>query len=82
MKLRLISLGILVIQLIGTSSYAQSMGANHRKYWWYKSRLNNDFVKVGLNADEMNKLLLKKIEEMTIMMVPLKKEINELKNCK
>lgn len=25
---------------------------NHRKYWFYKSRLNNDFMKVGPNRGE------------------------------
>lgn len=25
---------------------------NHRKYWYYKSRLNNDFIKVGTAAGE------------------------------
>lgn len=25
---------------------------NHQKYWYYKSRLNNDFIKVGLDTGE------------------------------
>ncbi len=32
--------------------YSQDAYANHRKYWWYKSRLNNDFMKVGLGDGE------------------------------
>lgn len=31
---------------------AQNFTTNHRKYWYYKSRLNNDFMKVGTNAGE------------------------------
>lgn len=32
--------------------WSQDNGIHHRKYWWYKSRLNNDFVKVGLADGE------------------------------
>jgi hypothetical protein len=31
---------------------AQNFTVNHRKYWFYKSRLNNDFVKVGTGDGE------------------------------
>ncbi len=31
---------------------AQTDDDNHRKYWYYKSRLNNDFLKVGLGPGE------------------------------
>lgn len=50
MKYSLINL--LIILLLSNQLLAQSMGLNHRKYWWYKSRLNNDFVKVGLGDGE------------------------------
>jgi hypothetical protein len=33
-------------------TYSQTIQDNHRKYWWYKSRLNNDFVKVGTGDGE------------------------------
>lgn len=38
--------------IIVNYSYSQTMQDNHRKYWWYKSRLNNDFVKVGIGDGE------------------------------
>lgn len=31
---------------------AQNDEINHQKYWYYKSRLNNDFIKVGLDTGE------------------------------
>lgn len=31
---------------------SQNDNANHQKYWYYKTRLNNDFVKVGLDSGE------------------------------
>lgn len=34
------------------SIYAQNDADNHRKYWYYKSRLNNDFMKVGTGPGE------------------------------
>lgn len=52
MKLPLIKLIVTILLSNTFLIQAQSMGANHRKYWWYKSRLNNDFMKVGLNAGE------------------------------
>lgn len=33
-------------------SYSQNDLSNHKKYWYYKSRLNNDFVKVGTGRGE------------------------------
>lgn len=50
MKYNLIK--VVIFLLLYNQVYAQGMGANHRKYWWYKSRLNNDFVKVGLGDGE------------------------------
>ncbi len=32
--------------------YAQNELSNHKKYWYYKSRLNNDFIKIGLDSGE------------------------------
>ncbi|MCU0359371.1 MAG: T9SS type A sorting domain-containing protein [Bacteroidia bacterium] len=31
---------------------AQNELDNHKKYWYYKSRLNNDFIKIGLDSGE------------------------------
>ena len=25
---------------------------HHKKYWYYKSRFNNDFIKIGLNQGQ------------------------------
>ena len=50
LNLRGILIPILLISLIGS---AQNATDNHRKYWYYKSRLNNDFVKVGLGQGEI-----------------------------
>lgn len=47
LKANLILLLFLTNYMIG-----QNMTDNHRKYWWYKSRLNNDFVKVGTGDGE------------------------------
>ncbi len=38
-----------------------------------------EIIKNGLNLGEMNRLLLKKMEEMTLYMIEAKEEINELK---
>lgn len=46
-----ILIAIALLNLIG-GLYSQSDGDDHRKYWYYKSRLNNDFMKVGLGAGE------------------------------
>ena len=37
---------------ISVNLFSQTSLDNHKKYWYYKSRLNNDFVKVGLKAGE------------------------------
>ncbi len=52
MKYNLIRRIIIALICIVQVSKAQTDNDNHRKYWYYKSRLNNDFVKVGLNAGE------------------------------
>jgi hypothetical protein len=39
-----------------------------------------EMEKEGLNLKEMNLLLLKKVEELTLHLIEMKKEINELKN--
>lgn len=31
---------------------SQGDGTNHQKYWYYKSRLNNDFIKIGMKPGE------------------------------
>ena len=36
----------------------------------------------GINLGDMNMLLLKKIEELTLYVIELKKEVNELKAIK
>lgn len=51
MKLHL-KISILILLFATVHVFPQGMGLNHRKYWWYKSRLNNDFVKVGLGDGE------------------------------
>ncbi|MGZ3919104.1 MAG: hypothetical protein ACXVOH_03550 [Bacteroidia bacterium] len=33
-------------------AFSQGDEYNHEKYWYYKSRLNNDFIKVGTEAGE------------------------------
>jgi hypothetical protein len=54
MKYRLIRILLLTANIIvGVSmAIAQSDNDNHRKYWYYRSRLVNDFVKVGLSDGE------------------------------
>ena len=32
---------------------SQNGNDNHRKYWYYRSRLTNDFMKVGLGQGEI-----------------------------
>jgi hypothetical protein len=51
MKL-LLKINILLLVIISNVTFAQNTTDNHRKYWWYKSRLNNDFVKVGTGDGE------------------------------
>jgi len=43
---------VLLSLSIFNNNFGQTDNANHRKYWYYKSRLNNDFVKVGTLAGE------------------------------
>lgn len=47
--LNLFSVSLISCTFLGV---AQSDIANHRKYWYYKTRLNNDFMKVGLGNGE------------------------------
>ncbi len=51
MKLHL-KINILLLVIISNANIAQNTTDNHRKYWWYKTRLNNDFVKVGTGDGE------------------------------
>lgn len=44
MKKILLLFCFIALELIG-----QNDELNHRKYWYYKSRLLNDFMKVGIN---------------------------------
>lgn len=41
-----------IIVLICGEVYSQGTALNNRKYWWYKSRLNNDFLKIGTGDGE------------------------------
>lgn len=44
---------ILIIGIFFTFQLrTQTDADNHRKYWYFKSRLNNDFLKVGTAAGE------------------------------
>lgn len=43
---------VIVFCFISSILLAQGPWQNQKKYWFYKARLNNDFVKVGLNAGE------------------------------
>jgi len=54
MKLLLIVSNKLIILLaVLVNSYnAQSDYINHKKYWYYKTRFNNDFVKIGTGPGE------------------------------
>lgn len=51
MNLRLVNKILLCIGLINCL-YGQNFNTNLRKYWYYKSRLNNDFTKVGTGQGE------------------------------
>ncbi len=54
MKYNLIKFGFLVLFVcfFKTNCITQTDIENHYKYWYYKSRLNNDFMKIGLGAGE------------------------------
>ena len=41
-----------VIFLLPTFIFSQSEYENHKKYWYYRSRLKNDFIKIGLDSGE------------------------------
>lgn len=41
-----------MIMLVKTSFNSQNDAINHRKYWYFKSRLINDFMKVGINQGD------------------------------
>lgn len=43
---------ILILIMIGTDISAQDMSKNHQKYWYLRSKLRNDLMKVGLNQGE------------------------------
>jgi hypothetical protein len=47
----LISLLTVVLNLPNTL-FSQSDFINHKKYWYYKTRLNSDFIKIGLDSGE------------------------------
>lgn len=45
--------GIFIILIIlPFSLLSQNDLINHQKYWYYKTRLNNDFIKIGMNSGE------------------------------
>lgn len=52
MKKTILILCYLVFAFLQTAQIltAQDESINHQKYWYYKSRLNNDFIKVGNTA--------------------------------
>jgi hypothetical protein len=43
---------IIFLHIFLLNIVAQSDPANHRKYWYFKSRLLNDFMKVGINQGD------------------------------
>lgn len=43
---------ILILIMVGTGISAQDMSKNHQKYWYLRSKLRNDLMKVGLNQGE------------------------------
>ena len=47
MKSKKVILLLLLVIRFGPKIYSQSDLDNHKKYWFYKSRLNNDFIKIG-----------------------------------
>ncbi len=53
--MKLLLINFLCFLIIGNTAIGQNntdITSITRKYWYYKSRLNNDFVKVGLNQGE------------------------------
>ena len=49
MKIKFITLLFIFLQIC---AFAQSDDINHRKYWYYRSRLCNDFMKIGNQMGE------------------------------
>jgi len=45
-------INLILLLILTNYMVSQTTTDNHRKYWWYKTRLNNDFVKVGTAAGE------------------------------
>lgn len=45
-------LTLIIVALLRLSALAQSDEINHRKYWYYRSRLCNDFMKIGSQQGE------------------------------
>ncbi len=43
---------IAAIIFVNNLTFAQNEFINHKKYWYYKTRLNNDFLKIGLGSGE------------------------------
>lgn len=43
---------IIIILLVKSSVISQNDAVNHRKYWYFKSRLLNDFMKVGIKQGD------------------------------
>lgn len=39
---------LFVFLVLGRLVFAQNENAHHQKYWYYKSRLNNSFTKIGM----------------------------------
>jgi hypothetical protein len=50
MKIKFVSLSVLICIVV--SGFCQTDFDNHKKYWYYRSRLNNDFLKIGLDSGE------------------------------
>lgn len=43
---------VLILLLVIFKFFSQNDIVNHRKYWYFKSRLINDFMKVGINQGD------------------------------
>lgn len=52
-KGKLLAILILIISFTNIA-FAQSEIDNHKKYWYYKTRLNNDFLKVGFGSNGLS----------------------------
>lgn len=51
LSIKIISRALFFIFVV-KSLHAQNAFDNHQKYWYYKSRLKNDFMKIGLKTGE------------------------------